>query len=114
MNPPTARTGRRSSVARTDEAIATERSLSLADCRSANGKGYLAGILCPWIHSFALTIAARLLPDLGHTAPIQATKKPMSRHFESGSDGTRTRDLRRDRPRKGRDDPPRDDPEEPD
>jgi len=41
-------------------------------------------------------------------------ERPLCRTFRDGSDGTRTRDLRRDRPRKVHHDPPRDDSEEPD
>jgi DNA invertase Pin-like site-specific DNA recombinase len=41
-------------------------------------------------------------------------RKRAKRGFESGSDGTRTRDLRRDRRRKGKHDPPPEGPEEPD
>jgi hypothetical protein len=46
------------------------------------------------------------------TADELARRREKKRGVKSGSDGTRTRDLRRDRPRKGRHEPPRDDPEE--
>ncbi len=51
----------------------------------------------------ASTRCPRLLGTLGNA---RNEKVPASGDFRNGSDGTRTRDLRRDRPRKGRHDHP--------
>ena len=48
----------------------------------------------------------------GASANVKTRYAALQRLY--GSDGTRTRDLRRDRPRKGEHDPPPEGPEEPD
>ena len=59
--------------------------------------------------------AARLLPEIASDAPVQATPDLVLQGKRiNGSDGTRTRDLRRDRRRKGKPASPPDEPEEPD
>jgi hypothetical protein len=63
-------------------------------------------------HVGAVATPAHLIEELERRKARK--KEPFDQEVEDGSDGTRTRDLRRDRPRKGSNDPPRDDPEEPD